>query len=187
MLDMPFTAVSDFIKRQRTIGKYKKNTALAREAACALIGSILEPGHDSVGYVKDHLDDLVKRYGNLNPNASKASIDTYRSRVERAIEDFIGHKTDANWQPRSRARRGEASPSAATTPSGTPLAKTINEIADELFPKPAAANALRHRFPLRPDFDVEVLLPRDFTSKEAKRVTGWISALASAFSDEGAE
>ncbi len=52
-----------------------------------------------------------------------------------------------------------------------------------MVPAPAKeeSSALRHRLPLRPDFDVEIMLPRDFNQKEAKRLIAWISALAGIF------
>lgn len=190
MLNMPFAEVASFIGRQRSIGRYNKNTALAREAACARIATVLEPEQDTVGYVKDHLSDLVRRYGNKNPKVGKGSLETYRSRVEKAIEDFIGHKTDANWEPRTRGsridRRSKASPPPPTAVEASQPTNT-DPVVTLLGGLPANATALRHRFPLRPDFDVEILLPRDFTAKEAKRLTTWISALANAFTDEGQE
>ena len=37
---------------------------------------------------------------------------------------------------------------------------------------------LRHRFPLRPRFDVEFSLPRDLTAEEAERICALVRALA---------
>ena len=40
------------------------------------------------------------------------------------------------------------------------------------------STALIHRLVLRPDFDVEVILPRNLTSAEAERISLWLSTLA---------
>jgi len=104
MLNQPFREVKAFVKRQAALGKYKGATAANLEAACTRIEGILEAGKDTVGFVQEHVDELVARYGNLNPKVGKGSLDTYRARLSRAVEDFIAHKTDPQWQPPSRSR-----------------------------------------------------------------------------------
>jgi hypothetical protein len=37
---------------------------------------------------------------------------------------------------------------------------------------------LRHRLALRPDFDMEITLPRDLTSAEVLRIVTWLRSLA---------
>lgn len=39
-------------------------------------------------------------------------------------------------------------------------------------------NSLAHYLPLRPDFTVRVILPRNLTKPEAQKVCRWIAALA---------
>jgi hypothetical protein len=176
---LSFSAVRDFVKRQKATGRYNSATARNLEAACAHVEPVLEPGSDTVGYVSDHLDEIIQRYGNLNQQVGQASLGAYRARVRRAIADFVGHRTDPQWRPTSRPKRsvpeigGPVSVSAPKTP-------THSSISAE------SPGALRHRLPLRPDFDVEITLPRDFTGREAKRVLAWITALAGEDRPEGA-
>lgn len=42
---------------------------------------------------------------------------------------------------------------------------------------PMPRTTLRHRLPIRKDFDLEVELPRDLTSKEAVRISEWLKTL----------
>lgn len=170
--EMPFAEVRTFVARQKAAGRYNPATARNLEAACAHVEPVLETSRDSVGYVDDNLDDILMRYGNLNPKVGQASLATYRARIRRAIADFIGHRTDPQWRPASRPRRRSATGEASETSSINQtkghgaLAPTENPL------------ALTHRLPLRQDFDVEIVLPRDLTSKEARRVLAWISALS---------
>jgi|SRR6185437_3713640 hypothetical protein len=168
---LPFASVREFIARQKAAGRYNPATARNLEAACAHIEPVLEPGNDTVGFAADNLDDILARYANLNQHVGQASIATYRARVRRAISDFIGHRTDPQWRPASRAKRQSA---------GTPApAVTSSQVSKGTAPSTTEnPGALRHRLPLRSDFDVEVVLPRDLSAKEARRVLAWISALA---------
>jgi hypothetical protein len=175
---VPFSAVVEFVARQRNSGRYNASTGQNIQRALSIIEPLLEPGSDTVGFVSQSLDDLIHRYGNLNPTIGQASLDAYRSRVKRAIEDYVGHRTDPQYRPPSRARRnrdpeetaaGDAKPAS---PARTPDNRRPVEL------PPEDPGSLRHRLPLRSDFDVEIVLPRDFSVREAKRVIGWITALA---------
>jgi hypothetical protein len=185
MLSQPFSEVATFVKRQAALGRYRSATAANLIQACARVQEVLEDSSDTVGYVREHLDDLITRYGNLNPKVGRASIDTYRARVARAVDDFIAHKTDPQWRPTARQR----STTAPAATKGKALKGKVRVAAHSPPTSPPDAqvyyggvagqeNALRHRLPLRAGFDVEVLLPRDFSSKEARRVSAWLSALA---------
>ncbi len=171
---VPFSAVPEFIRTQAERGKYKPNTAQGLSAACAVVSQRLEPGKDTVGYVLNHLDELIRQHGNLNRNVGQATLAAYRSRVRRAIEDYVGHRTDPQWQPASReprkqgavGRRPTTGPSVVSAPPASPSSVTTG------------SPPLRHYLPLRANFAVEILLPWDFTRAEAERVTGWVNAMA---------
>jgi hypothetical protein len=168
---LPFTAVREFVSRQRVAGRYNSATARNLAAACAHVEPLLEAGANTVGYVSHNLDDILERYRNLNGHVGQASINTYRARIKRAVADFIGHRTDPQWRPVSRPKRetDERSPEASRTPS--PKVQSLQVQVE-------SPGGLRHRLPLRPDFDVEIVLPRDLTGKEARRLVAWISTLA---------
>lgn len=172
---VPFVEVKEFIREQLRRGRYNRNTAQGMQTACTQILPLLEASKDTVGQVKRNLDSLMQRYSNLHPKVGKASLDACRQRVARAIEDYAGHRTDPEWQPQTREGRkggkGTGTPSMpAPTPQTQPSGRST--LTSE------SVNVLRHRLPLRADFDVERLLPRDFTAKEARRVVTWITALA---------
>src|SRR5690242_17909307 len=129
--EMPFSEIRTFVGRQRAAGRYNPATARNLEAACAHVEPVLEAGRDSIGYVGDNLDDILLRYGNLNPKVGQASIATYRARIRRAISDFIGHRTDPQWRPPSRQRRhsspGEAAVASAFQQSKGQGASSVPE------------------------------------------------------------
>lgn len=165
---VPLAEVTDFVKKQRNIGNYRASSAKNMLAAVALVQEILTPDENSVAFVRDHVDDLFKRYQNLNPKVGHQSLIAYRSRLSRAVKDYVAHRS---------GRR--ASTSSGATRKSEPTARKGKRVQSD---PQLSAETLRHRFPLRPGFDAEVVLPRDFSTAEAKRITQWIHALA--FEDE---
>ncbi len=182
--DAPLAAVKAYIKREQVLGRINPNTAAARQAAVLRILTVLDPNEDTVTFVEDHVDELIERYRRKNPKVGQHSLDTYRGRITRAIHDFKQAQADANWEPPNIP----ASTATAAMVSEPDLVMRdrdgIRELQTKLRMYGGGTNGLRHRLPLRPDFDVEIFLPRDFSAKEAKRVTTWIAALAD-FTNEG--
>jgi hypothetical protein len=119
--------------------------------------------------------EFLNRYpGRLSP----ASVGEYRRRVSRAIEEFVRWMEDPGSyafrsparQPRADARRRlDVTPVAGPMPirarPGSPVqARTADGIALE--------------YPLRPDLLAHVVVPRDLTVEEARRMGAFLVTLA---------
>jgi hypothetical protein len=171
----PFSAVTDFIGSQARLGKYNGATARNLLAACSLIAKRIQPGKDSLRYVADHLDDLLQQHANLNKGVGNGALVAYKSRVSRAISDYRRHRADPEWVPTTRARAPRRNAASTPKPGMTGEAASASGAAEEQLRN---ASELLHRLPLRPDFDVEIRLPRDFNRRELEMVTTWVGALA---------
>lgn len=136
---------------------------------------------------------FLNRYpGRLSP----ASVGEYRRRVSRAIEEFVRWVEDPGGyafkgaqrpaRPESR-RRLEAAQSA----NGTTARTTANHLAggaprrqgqtSDAHPAPAwpsSAEGIALQYPLRADLLAHVVVPRDLTVEEARRMGAFLVTLA---------
>jgi hypothetical protein len=105
--------------------------------------------------------------------------DGYKSRARRAVTDYIGHRTDPQWKPSSRARlaRNNLGKAGNIRSVEHPLEATMSVSPSVSADLNTGPTKLKHYLPLRPNLAVEILLPWDFTPEEAERVTGWVKAL----------
>ena len=121
------------------------------------------------------LDAVFRAFLNRNPGRlSPVSVGEYRRRVGRAIEEFVkwvenpgSYGVRPTWTTRvdSRARR-RSSP-----------APQDRDRSEEL--PPPAGIALN--YPLRPGFLAQVMVPRDLTVDEARRMGAFLLTLAPDF------
>ena len=130
---------------------------------------------------------FLNRYpGRLSP----ASVGEYRRRVGRAIEEFVRWMEDPGAyafrtpprSPKTDARRRlDPQPSPGTEavhrPRPTPAGGTAQGQAPELqWHSPQGGIALA--YPLRPDLLAQVVVPRDLTVEEARRMGAFLVTLA---------
>lgn len=176
-----------FIEMAAAKGLMNTNTALALRTAC---NKILEDlGEDADVREVDVMSEVL-RYNNRHPgDLSPDSLRTYEKRVRSAITHFVSYVENPmeykpkpsgrqpNGLPRPEAKaRDESKPKRSTegaraTPAGMAL----------VSPPVAGAvtgTSLVMPFPLRHDFLVQVVLPRDLTTEEAERLCVFIRALA---------
>lgn len=122
--------------------------------------------------VEPTFKDFLNRYpGRLSP----ASVGEYRRRVGRAIEEFMRWMDDPGsyafrTPPRApkadpRRRPGAAPAPARTAPNGP-------------APAPTRAHGMSLEYPLRPDLLAQVVVPRDLTVEEARRMGAFLVTLA---------
>jgi hypothetical protein len=120
-----------------------------------------------------------KDFLNRNPGRlSPASVGEYRRRVHRAIEEFVRWMEDpGSYTFRTPARAGKAE------------RRRPDERSDEASapPRPRSATASRNgdlpegialEYPLRPDALARVVVPRDLTVEEARRMGAFLVTLA---------
>jgi len=117
---------------------------------------------------------FLNRYpGRLSP----ASVGEYRRRVGRAIEEFVRWMEDPGsyaFRSPPRAARAETRhrPEGATAPSQNPGRPRPSD------PAPGRPGGIALEYPLRPDLLAQVVVPRDLTVEEARRMGAFLVTLA---------
>jgi hypothetical protein len=117
---------------------------------------------------------FLNRYpGRLSP----ASVGEYRRRVGRAIEEFVRWMEEpGSYAFRSPPRapkadaRGRREPAPASSPS--PVRPRPSA------PDPAPPDGIALEYPLRPNLLAQVVVPRDLTVEEARRMGAFLVTLA---------
>lgn len=124
--------------------------------------------------VESTFKQFLNRYpGRLSP----ASVGEYRRRVGRAIEEFVRWMEDPGlyaFRPPPRAPKADSRRRLDPPPLTT---------SDPVRARPAAtAQAAREgielAYPLRPDLLAQVVVPRDLTVEEARRMGAFLVTLA---------
>jgi hypothetical protein len=158
------------------------NTIAGTKAACARILEDVDEGED---VRRIDVNTAVIRYHNRSPGVlAPNSLAVYQSRVTRAISDFIryvenptgfkprGHSATANNGPVGKSKRDKKT--AGSDEDGAPLRIHI-------APTASVSAGLPLSFPLRPDFLAQVVIPRDLTAEEARRLGAFLLTLATDF------
>lgn len=165
-------------------GLMNANTAGGLKAACSKILDDLADGDDVRGV---DVNTAVVRYNNRNPGAlSPNSLAEYQRRVTRAIADFISWSDNpTGFKPRGKGtatRNGKK-----TEPRGDRHAPAPYPEASIHSSSPTAATSagLPLSYPLRPDFLAQVVIPRDLTAEEARRLGAFLLTLAADFRPVG--
>ncbi len=175
-------ALMEFLNMVSAKGLMNSNTAGGLKAACSRILDDLADG-DDVRAVD--VNTAVIRYSNRNPGAlAPNSLAEYQRRVSRAISDFVSWKEKpASFKPRTRGTsqtngrktENEASRRPVAPPSETSI------LPGQAASPPLATTGLPLSYPLRPDFLAQVVIPRDLTSEEARRLGAFLLTLAADF------
>jgi len=165
----------NFLEIAEKQGFLNDNTAQGRRTACVKLLSVLEPGQRTTSYVRANLDTIKARFQNLNKEVRGGTIDEYGRRLQLVLSDYELWSTDrAAWEKKASARgakvlgddndkRGRLS----LRPSKQkPSAPVPNLFAD----RPDARTV---SFPLRPDFEVTVSLPKDLLTMAELRRLAW--------------
>lgn len=174
-------ALKAFIVFVRDKGLASKSTSTGWQVAVNKVLDHLSEGEEQDVRAVD-LDAALRRFSNKNPNLlSPKSLNEYRRRVAQVISEFVQWKEDPTaYKPRGATptRRKESGSTKGTgptraTPKGTSSSPSVT-------PAPMATNAasLSLVFPLRPDFLVQVTVPRDLKTDEARRLGAFLLTLA---------
>lgn len=167
-------------------GLVNSNTASGLKAACT---RILDDLADADDVRKVDVNSAVVRYNNRNPGVlSPNSLAEYQRRVSRAISDFASWvENPAGFKPRARRASGKNGRKSDGASSGNGV------VARQEAPAPAAhaelptatSMGLPLNYPLRPDFLAQVVIPRDLTAEEARRLGAFLLTLAADFRPTG--
>jgi hypothetical protein len=117
---------------------------------------------------------FLNRYpGRLSP----ASVGEYRRRVGRAIEEFVRWMEDPGsyaFRSPPRAPKAEARRRLDPAPAPSPNAARPRASAST----PGLPEGIALEYPLRPDLLAHVVVPRDLTVEEARRMGAFLVTLA---------
>jgi hypothetical protein len=117
---------------------------------------------------------FLNRYpGRLSP----ASVGEYRRRVGRAIEEFVRWMEDPGsyaFRSPPRAVRSET----RRRPEGAPAPSQDLDPPRPSSPAPGRPGGIALEYPLRPDLLAQIVVPRDLTVEEARRMGAFLVTLA---------
>lgn len=167
----------EFLGIAASKGFLNDNTVQARRTACNKLFDILDPDQKTVEYIRENLDVVKARFSNLNKDVAGATIDEYARRVRLVLEDFTAWKADrSGWERNVSAKQN-------TRPSGDndKRARTSKTKSEKVKPSAAVSGATDVNqapsqtrvvsFPIRPNFDLSVTLPREgLKVEELKRL-----------------
>lgn len=160
--------VNEFLVIAANKGFLNENTVNARRTACNKFFDILDADQKNVEYVSAHLDVIKSRFANLNKDVAGTTVDEYARRVQLVINDFTAWKDDRSGWERTVSARQSARPASDSEKKAKPKAdkpkgkqSQIREAAGVVAADHAAKPETRTvTFPIRPDFDLSVTLPR---------------------------
>jgi len=188
--DYSKAALLRFIETTRRQGLYNTNTADGYRAAATRLLEDLADGDD----VRDvDVDAAVAKYHNRHPGElTPGSLRTYENRLRRVLAEFVKYtEAPADYKPRVRrlartkgVREAVSALGLAVvgrgdlTASEAAIAGT-GDVFDSTGPSPSPSLVMN--YPLRDNFMAQVVLPRNLTTEEARRLCAFIRTLAADF------
>lgn len=184
--DYSKSSLLKFLDTSVAKGLVNANTGAGLKAACV---KILDDVADNADVSGIDVNTAVIRYSNRNPDIlAPNSLAQYQRRVKRAISDFVswvenpaGFKTPSRGTSERNERKAGGAP-----------ARRVAGRAQDATPSPAqgiaavrTSTGLPMSYPLRPDFLAQVVIPRDLTAEEARRLGAFLLTLAADFRPTG--
>ena len=154
-----------------------------RLTACHNLFSIVNEEEDHLDYILSNLDLLINRFRNKSKSVNDATLKVYKSRVKSSLEDYKAWSNDPfAWERKLNEKKVATQVQRRT--------KKLNKPSKPIEPKspevevptkavetsPPEVRVLTHpsrkvSFPIRPDFNVEVVIPEGgLTIKELNRL-----------------
>jgi hypothetical protein len=140
------------------------------------------------------VEGTFRRFLNKYPGRlSPASVGEYRRRVGRAVEEFVRWVEDpggyafkgAPRTPRSDGRRRPEGPAGANGSEGVHVGAAgsgrregAGRASQTATPWTPSSDGIALQYPLRPDLLAQVVVPRDLTVEEARRMGAFLVTLA---------
>lgn len=130
---------------------------------------MLDPDQRTIAYVRDNLSTIATRFQNLNREVRGGTVEEYARRVQLVLDGFALWSTNkAEWERTQGAKGAKSTTSSEGTekkPRATRSEKPRASAQEE------SADVRNVTFPLRPDFDLTIGLPRDgLTVAELKKL-----------------
>ena len=156
-------------------GLMNRNTGNALRAACAKVLPVLDDWEESDVRSLD-IEGTLVRFVNIHHKDFKTdSLEAYKRRFRNAVSSFLEYASDpAAWKPSQRdgaTKRAQPANGAVQTASQPPR---------DAGARGALKGSILHEYeyPLRSDMMAKLVVPRDVTSLEMKRLTTWARTLA---------
>ena len=183
MEDFSKRALFDFLAMIVDKGLVNPNTGNGWKGAA---GKVLKHLSDSDDVRSVDVTQAVLMYNNRNRNTlAPTSMKQYEIRVAQAIENFVkwsGDKMAYRGPSRQGGSRGEkGAPKPRNGGTGKPVSSQNVGSTPPMIEHPHVITASELRltvpFPLRPAFMAQLVIPRDMTKEEAKRLCAFVDAL----------
>lgn len=177
-------------------GLANQNTAEGlRVAVTKILGELPE---DELRDVRElDVEEAIHRFHNRNPGAvTPGTLAEYQRRIALAIRHFVSFtENPTGFRPIGRGaskRNGGDKKNGAEKPrdpklsrnASTPPAADNTAVPSPATAEPQPATGLTIPYPLRADFLAQVVIPRDLKRDEARRLSAFITTLASDFTPE---
>jgi hypothetical protein len=185
-MDFSKQALLDFIEVSIEKGRMNRNTGGGIRAACR---KILEQVAADADVRSVDVTAEVVQYNNRHPSElSSDSLRVYESRVRSVIESFVQSVTDpTGYKLPGKMNGGKAARTSKKVGEKDAKPAAAEPLESATAPPHSAAvhtraaatdTSLALPFPLRPTFLAQVVVPRDMTKEEAKRLSAFLDALA---------
>lgn len=162
-------------------GIMKKNSAFALKSACAKVLSVIDDW-ESIDITSIDIEDAITRFKNKQArNYKPQSLEAYGRRFRNAVASYLEYIQDPGaWKPGSRQIQAVSSGPNNNSKQKQKMTKADAQIASQ----PASGRGLiDYPFPLREGVTVRLMLPRDITVNEVKRLNAFMSTLAIDFDE----
>jgi hypothetical protein len=182
--DYSKSSLLKFLDTSVAKGMVNANTGAGLKAACV---KILDDVADDADVRGIEVNTAVIRYNNRNPDVlAPNSLAQYQRRVSRAISDFVRWvENPAAFKMRSRGTPERNGKTGGKAPGKHAAVRAQDAPPAQGIPAITTSAGLPMSFPLRPDFLAQVVIPRDLTADEARRLGAFLLTLAADFRPPG--
>lgn len=155
-------------------GLMNRNSAFGLRAACSQVLSVLDNWQE-IDVTAIDVEDLLKRFRNLRArDFSPSSLNAYDKRFRNGIASFLEFvRNPGGWKPSTRAPRKPRAQENAAEADETPREEAKISVSRNETP-----GLIEYPFPLREQLVARLMLPRDLTIAEARRLHGFMNAVA---------
>jgi hypothetical protein len=157
-------------------GLMNRNTAASLKAACAaVVGSIDGLADLDVGRLD--VDDTLKRFVNLKRREfAPRTLGEYERRFRYAVTSYRAFLHDpGTWDGKSRRRRAREEPARLSAEVATPVHPGLSS--EPLSNR--SEKMIDYPYPLRDGYTARILVPRDLTLAEVRKLSGFLATLCS--------
>jgi hypothetical protein len=138
----------------------------------------IEDSYEALDLRALDLDDFLRRFEIASRTKYKSdSLNAYKGRFKKAVEAYrLWLDQSPDWK--GAAAPARASANGASHSSGSAKATVVRGRSGASAPPPPTPGTIDHTFPLRPGVYARLSLPEDMNSRDAKRLSVFISSLA---------